>query len=327
MKRYLVSAAGMLGFSVALAVNVAANVGVSVNGTAIEFTGQQPIIQSGSTLVPARGVFEEMGFAVGWNAATNTVTITNSEFTVIVTVGQQNLSVNGQNVQLDVPAQNIGGSTMLPLRAISEAVGADISWNAAAQHAGINFSATPASTSQQQGSIIVGNVVPRPPAVPGGPSNTPVSAQQAVERARDHLLSIGITQAQFNYVYMDIEQGQWVWSVEFGGQGRSFEFYVNVNNGEFLQAPTALASTPGQVTSPAGSPSPSGWPSNPAISREEAATIAQGRVSGQLIEVDHDFERGRAVWYVAIRSGGRVHEVYVDVMTGEIVLHESYSDD
>jgi uncharacterized membrane protein YkoI len=47
---------------------------------------------------------------------------------------------------------------------------------------------------------------------------------------------------------------------------------------------------------------------------------------GTLIEVDRDTERGRAVWYVAIRSGRIVHEIYVDRATGAIVLHETYSD-
>jgi len=62
------------------------------------------------------------------------------------------------------------------------------------------------------------------------------------------------------------------------------------------------------------------------ITRDRAAEIALARQPGSLIEVDTDWERGRAVWYVAIRSGGRVHEIYVDRSTGAIVLHESDSD-
>lgn len=37
--------------------------------------------------------------------------------------------VNGQAVQSEVPAQIIDGSTLLPLRAISEALGANVKWN------------------------------------------------------------------------------------------------------------------------------------------------------------------------------------------------------
>ena len=102
--------------------------------------------------------------------------------------------------------------------------------------------APPASAPAQvqpQGSIVIGNVVPRRTARSGGPANPPISAQRAVELARDHLVAIGVTYARFDYVYMDIERGVWVWSVEFDGRGRSYEFYVNVNTGAFLEAPSA----------------------------------------------------------------------------------------
>jgi len=60
------------------------------------------------------------------------------------------------------------------------------------------------------------------------------------------------------------------------------------------------------------------------ISRERATEIALELVSGTVIEVDRDIERGRLVWYVAIREGGTVHEIYVDRSTGEIVRREAY---
>ncbi|MCL1993353.1 MAG: PepSY domain-containing protein [Spirochaetes bacterium] len=107
---------------------------------------------------------------------------------------------------------------------------------------GVAQQPAPAAPAQQAapggGNIAIpANVVPRPPARPGGPANPPISAQRAVELARNHLVSIGVTQARFDYVYMDIERGRWVWSVEFDGPGRDFEFYVDVQTGAFLNAP------------------------------------------------------------------------------------------
>ena len=83
-------------------------------------------------------------------------------------------------------------------------------------------------------------IVPRPAARAGGPANPAISAQRAVEIARDHLVANGVTSAWFDYVYMDVERGIWVWSVEFDGAGRSFEFYIDVNTGAFVQAPWGL---------------------------------------------------------------------------------------
>ena len=90
---------------------------------------------------------------------------------------------------------------------------------------------------QQPNSMNFDAVTPRSSVRQGCPASPPVSAQRAVELAWDHLISIGVTNARFDYVYMDRERGRCVWSVEFDGQGRSFEFYVDVNTGEFLEAP------------------------------------------------------------------------------------------
>jgi uncharacterized membrane protein YkoI len=157
--------------------------------------------------------------------------------------------------------------------------------------------------------------------------------------ARDHLISIGVTDARFDYVYMDREGQVWVWSVEFDSGGRSYEFYVNVETGAFLRSPQAASTTgqqaappptTGQVTAPSTnnnwrSPgrAPANWPSNVAITPERAVEIALGRVGGGTVhEVDHDFERGRAAWWVEIRHNRAVYEVKVDVQTGDIVDFE-----
>lgn len=69
-------------------------------------------------------------------------------------------------------------------------------------------------------------------------------------------------------------------------------------------------------------------PETSETSREQAGELALALVpNGILIEIDNDFERGRAVWYVAIRDGNTVHEIYVDRENGSIVLHETYRDD
>jgi len=79
------------------------------------------------------------------------------------------------------------------------------------------------------------NIAPRTPRVLGGPENPPISAQHAAELARDHLALEGITEARFDYVYMDREHGIWVWSVEFDGPGLSYEFYIDVQTGAIVE--------------------------------------------------------------------------------------------
>jgi len=102
---------------------------------------------------------------------------------------------------------------------------------------------TPAETSVTetppagagQAPSVPANVTPRAPRALGGPSNPPISAQQAVEIAAQHLGSIGASDARFDYVYMDREDGIWVWSVEFDAGHLSYEFYIDLNNGSILE--------------------------------------------------------------------------------------------
>ncbi len=113
----------------------AADVNVTVNGKPIESKG---IISNGRTMMPVRGVFEELGFDVSWDNATKTATLTKSAVTVKMTNGESGFTVNGAKIVPDVPQQIIDGRFMLPLRAVAEAVGANVNWNGETSTASIS---------------------------------------------------------------------------------------------------------------------------------------------------------------------------------------------
>ena len=107
-------------------------ISVTIDGVAVEIDGQQPTIIDGRTLVPVRDVFEELGFVVEWNGALQRVTLTRPSHTVIITIGQTSFTVvttYATSHQLDVSAQIINGSTMLPIRAIIESIGYRLDWD------------------------------------------------------------------------------------------------------------------------------------------------------------------------------------------------------
>jgi len=108
-------------------------VSVTIDGERVAFSGQGPAIVDGRTLVPVRGVFEALGFGVDWNEATRTATLTSDGHVVTLTIGSANFTTNGASYELDVPAQIIGGSTMLPIRAVLESVGLHVGWNEASR--------------------------------------------------------------------------------------------------------------------------------------------------------------------------------------------------
>ena len=109
----------------------AADITVTLNGEAIDFADQPATIVEGRTLVPLRAIFEALGASVEWDQSTKTVTSAMDDVTVKLTIGDNNLYRNNEAVTLDVPAQIINSRTMVPARAIAEAYGVDVQWDAA----------------------------------------------------------------------------------------------------------------------------------------------------------------------------------------------------
>jgi len=116
--------------------NVTRNPAVYVDDTVVEFSDQKAYItDEGRTLVPARGVFEAMNCTVGWDAENYTVTVSNETLKkeILLTIDDTAMKVvtdgKEDSVTLDVPATLMNDRTMIPLRAVSEALGGDVEWD------------------------------------------------------------------------------------------------------------------------------------------------------------------------------------------------------
>ncbi len=102
---------------------------VVVNGDRVQFDGTGPQKRNDRVLVPLRGVLEKIGASVDWNAETQTVLAEKEGMKILLKIGSSNPTVNGRRVHLDVPAMTIDGTTLVPLRFLSESLGADVKWN------------------------------------------------------------------------------------------------------------------------------------------------------------------------------------------------------
>jgi len=100
---------------------------VTVDGDRVQFD-QLPVIENGRTLVPLRAIFEKFGAEIKWDDVTQTVTANRWGVEISLSIGSSEMHINDEVKTLDVPAQLIGGRTMVPVRAISEAFGCGVKW-------------------------------------------------------------------------------------------------------------------------------------------------------------------------------------------------------
>lgn len=109
----------------------AAEVKVYLDGNMLVFD-QPPIIEDGRTLVPLRAVFEALGADVDWDGDTRTVTAQKEQLKIELQIGSKVAYVNNQPVELDVPGRIVNDRTLVPLRFVSEALGARVDWDGSA---------------------------------------------------------------------------------------------------------------------------------------------------------------------------------------------------
>ncbi|HWA84497.1 MAG TPA: copper amine oxidase N-terminal domain-containing protein, partial [Fimbriimonadaceae bacterium] len=136
------------GLTVALAaVSSAQQIQVQVDGDAVNFPNAQPQYRDGRVLVPLRGVFQKLGAYVSWNPSDQLVSAVRGTTDIELKIGSQTATVNGSPVTLDVPPMIIDGTTMVPIRFVSEALGARVGWMDAEQLVTI-------STSSDQTAVV-----------------------------------------------------------------------------------------------------------------------------------------------------------------------------
>jgi Copper amine oxidase N-terminal domain len=112
-----------------------AAVTIVVNGATVTFD-QPPIERSGRVFVPLRGVFERMGATVVYD--NGLINATGNGRNISLKIGSTAATINGQNYTSDVAPFLVGARTLVPLRFISEALGASVNYDSGNQTVSIS---------------------------------------------------------------------------------------------------------------------------------------------------------------------------------------------
>lgn len=101
-------------------------VSVTLNGSPMNLN-PAPQERAGRIFVPLRGVFENLGASVVYE--NGTINAQGRGHTVSLHIGSTAATVDGQNQTLDVAPFVIGASTYVPLRFVSQALGATVNYD------------------------------------------------------------------------------------------------------------------------------------------------------------------------------------------------------
>lgn len=105
---------------------------VKVDGKIVEFPDVQPFIdESNRTQVPVRFVSEALGAKVTWDGKLRVVTIKKDTDTIVLRIGENRAVKNQTEYTLDTKAIIKFDRTFVPLRFVSEVLGANVKWIAA----------------------------------------------------------------------------------------------------------------------------------------------------------------------------------------------------
>jgi hypothetical protein len=103
----------------------------TINGEVVKNAmSSPPAIITGKTIVPFRFIGEKLGAEIGWDETTKKVSYKLEGKTIEMWIGKSVTTVNGLSVKVDPPPQVVKGATMVPLRFISDNLGAGTEWRA-----------------------------------------------------------------------------------------------------------------------------------------------------------------------------------------------------
>ncbi|MDQ6924916.1 MAG: copper amine oxidase N-terminal domain-containing protein [Candidatus Eremiobacteraeota bacterium] len=131
------------------------------------------LVRGNTILIPLRSMFEQMGATVSYDPASKTVDVSKPGSDVKVTVGKPEVVINGESRPLDVPPEIYKGAVVVPVRVISEGMGAYVQWVPDRRIVVVRYVSPPTPPPPPPATPTPAPVVTPKPVPPPTPSPTP----------------------------------------------------------------------------------------------------------------------------------------------------------
>lgn len=87
-----------------------------------------PIIVNNVSYVPLRGVFEPIGATIEWNQGNFTGVVKKDDIVIEINASSKEMKLNGKPLAGELKPISLNYVTMVPLRFLSETLGAEVKW-------------------------------------------------------------------------------------------------------------------------------------------------------------------------------------------------------
>lgn len=237
-----------------------------------------------------------LGLAVPALAATGSRTVRIDYSDIKLVVNGETMTLRDQNGSRVEPF-TLDGSAYLPVRALGDALGMDVSWNSATQT--ITMNGTAWSAPDESGYI---------------------GAEAARAAALKHA-GVKAANATFFKTQWDWEDGRAVYEVEFYSGDTEYDYDVDALTGAILSWDHEVEGY--HIPSSSAAAEKGNY-----IGLERARSLAQAKApKAALISCKLDWEDGRAVYEGELREGGMEYEFEIDAVTGTFLKWETDWDD
>ncbi len=169
----------MLGGFSALPARAAGQISVTVNGNNVNLA-PPPIVRNGRLFVPLRGVFEDLGASVVYGK-NGQISGSGNGHNVFLNVGSQQAFVDGRSEMLEAAPFMVGSSVYVPLRFVSEALGALVNYdrsNGVVAISGVQFATSQPSAAPAPSPSLLRTPPPTPPPLQATASPQPSASSQ-----------------------------------------------------------------------------------------------------------------------------------------------------
>lgn len=262
-----------------------------------------PLLYNGTTYLPIRSMGEILGAEVSWDGKTQTVIVTTDEEATAL-IGE----AKAKKIALNDAGLSASKVTFLEIK---------LDWEKGRQIYDVEFY-TDDLEYDYHIDARTGDVLSYDHDMEGNPAPDDTTVSITKDKAKKIALKdAGLSASKVSYIQvkLDWEAGRRVYDVEFYSGNTEYDYVIDAATGDILSFDHDVE----DLSIPS---------SDERISREKAIKLAKAKAPGAtLVEIELDFEDGRAIYEGELRDGETEYEFEIDADTGDFIKWDVEVDD